>query len=181
MSFMARTVYFHWICSFIRRVRLSIHGHFCIVCYFLSIKQVFHLGFMFYPWNWMDQKQVDPETGMKGSKWKANYNIPSLHCDANSGVPCYPKFLHGHSMDFLTNDTRISWKNNPRWKRTPARKPGFAQVYGEGCGANGGKENETSMTLHSSFHYLFHLRQSVSQRMLSWWTIWSQSLWNMLW
>ena len=124
---------------------------------------------MYYPWNWMDQKQVDPEqTGMKGSQWKANYNVPSSHCNANSGVPCHSAMFHGRSVDFLTNDTWISTDQSIKWwKRTPARKPGFAPVYGEGCGANGGKENETSMTLHPSFHYLFHLRQSFSQRMLS--------------
>ena len=95
---------------------------------------------MYYPWNWMDLDQQDPEVlGAFELGWKANYDIPSNACNDNSGVKCNSNAFKGGIYDYFTNDT---WISNMPWipkaLRTPANKPGKAPIYGEGCGVNGG-------------------------------------------
>ncbi len=96
---------------------------------------------MFYPWNWSDQKRVDPVTkGMQGAKYYNDYIIPDDHCDENSGVPCSPVMYQGRDTDWFTNYTWIpdADESAPFFERTPYFAPGTAPIWGEGCGANGG-------------------------------------------
>ena len=104
------------------------------------IGQVYGHGFMYFPWNWSDKNQIDPEeVGMKGSKWENDYNIPQNHCNANSGVPCHSAMFKGRSTDWFTNYTWIPGEpTHWAWKPTPWAAPGTAPIHGEGCGANGG-------------------------------------------
>ena len=95
------------------------------------------IGVMYYPWNWSDKKQVQPERGMAGSKWSAKYKLSGIRLC--SGGNCHPAMREGRTTDWFTNYTWISTdQSRPWWRRTPWQRPGFAPIYGEGCGANGG-------------------------------------------
>lgn len=111
----------------------------CCLTLGLVLVQVSGHGFMYYPWNWSDKNQIDPESGMQGSQWGNDYVIPDDHCTSSSGVPCHSAMYTGRSTDWFTNYTWISMSSSlPWWKRTPWQSPGSAPIHGQGCGANGG-------------------------------------------
>merc|ERR1712066_36064 len=116
-------------------------------------------GFMWYPWTWQDRKQVPPSQGLDGAAFGYPYPQPDVVCDETTGARCARNSKVGVRTDWYTNYTfvdgeptistdmydsqyYIKSKNGKGGvSYHPWAQPGRAQIFGDGCGVNGGNPN----------------------------------------